>query len=215
MTHSSSRATLAYYLNAKETVIASGFADEIDHLDLLRTRDLTEEHLMAEAAWVVLCSGFRASVVTAKFAAVSAAFFGWRSASEIVARADECVAKALLEFGNYRKIRALVGIAERVDRERIGDLQSLPASEMVKFCESLPYVGPVTAYHLTRNLGFDVAKPDRHLVRTAANLGFARVDDLCRAIAIRTGDRIAVVDAVLWRYAVLCQGGLIQPANED
>jgi len=38
---------------------------------------------------------------------------------------------------------------------------------------SFPYIGGVTAFHLAKNLGADLAKPDRHLSRLAAAQGFS------------------------------------------
>src|SRR5204862_28581 len=34
-----------------------------------------------------------------------------------------------------------------------------------------PYIGPVTCWHLAKNVGMDVVKPDRHLVRMAQASG--------------------------------------------
>jgi len=56
---------------------------------------------------------------------------------------------------------------------------------------------------LAKNLGFRVAKPDRHLRRIAGTLGFPSVDALCDSIAAHVGDSQAVVDLVFWRYATL------------
>jgi len=66
----------------------------------------------------------------------------------------------------------------------------------------LPYIGEITSYHLAKNLGADVAKPDRHLVRFAASQGFSDVHTLCSAISQVSGDPLRVVDVVLWRFLV-------------
>jgi hypothetical protein len=64
------------------------------------------------------------------------------------------------------------------------------------------YIGAVTAFHLAKNLGADVAKPDRHLVRLAASQGFPDVHSLCSTIAKETGDPLRIVDIILWRFLV-------------
>ena len=64
-----------------------------------------------------------------------------------------------------------------------------------------PYIGPVTVYHLAKNLGFPVAKPDRHLVRIANVVGRASPAELCDELSLATGDPVQLVDLVLWRYA--------------
>jgi len=68
---------------------------------------------------------------------------------------------------------------------------------------SFDYIGPVTCFHLAKNLGVDVVKHDRHLVRYASYMGFRDATELCEMISRITGDRVAVVDLVLWRFATL------------
>ena len=63
-----------------------------------------------------------------------------------------------------------------------------------------PLIGPITAWHLAKNLGLDVAKPDRHLTRVANALGFGDAFELCSAVATVTGEPKRVVDIVIWRY---------------
>jgi len=72
----------------------------------------------------------------------------------------------------------------------------------IAFLRTLPWIGEVTKYHLARNLGLDVCKPDRHLVRIAQSY-FTTPKELCARLARETGDRVGVVDVVLWRAANL------------
>jgi hypothetical protein len=64
---------------------------------------------------------------------------------------------------------------------------------------TLPYLGKVNRYLLARNLGIDVAKPDRHMVRLAKRFGFDDVQLMCQFIHDKTGDRIGTIDVILWR----------------
>ena len=73
----------------------------------------------------------------------------------------------------------------------------------IEFLQTFQYIGAVTSYHLAKNLGLQIAKPDRHLVRLSDLLGFENVQDLCSVIAKDSGDTIPVVDIVLWRFATL------------
>lgn len=75
--------------------------------------------------------------------------------------------------------------------------------ERVEFLDSLPMIGKITKYHLARNLGMDVAKPDVHLVRLMNRFQFDDVQEMCRFVADITDDRIGTVDVVLWRAANL------------
>ena len=80
--------------------------------------------------------------------------------------------------------------------------------EKLEYLGTLPWIGPITKYHLARNIGIDVAKPDRHLVRIASHFGYSDVQKMCKDISEQTGDRIGVVDIVLWR-AMNMSGELI------
>lgn len=73
----------------------------------------------------------------------------------------------------------------------------------IPYLQTYDFIGPVTAYHLAKNLGLDVAKEDRHLARMAGALGFQCGTDLCEAIADHLHETVRVVDVVLWRFATL------------
>ena len=74
------------------------------------------------------------------------------------------------------------------------------ANDKFEYLESLPMMGPITKYHLARNMGIDCAKPDRHLQRLADRFGYSNVQTMCREIANESGYRIGTVDLILWRY---------------
>jgi len=48
---------------------------------------------------------------------------------------------------------------------------SISVAEGVWFLQQLPFIGPVTAFHLAKNLGIEAVKPDRHLCRLSKLLG--------------------------------------------
>lgn len=71
----------------------------------------------------------------------------------------------------------------------------------VDYLETLPWIGPITKFHLARNLGIDCAKPDRHLVRLALLFGYkGNVAEMCDYLAKEFGMRVGTVDLILWRY---------------
>ncbi|MCA0012882.1 hypothetical protein LB561_09965 [Mesorhizobium sp. B292B1B] len=74
---------------------------------------------------------------------------------------------------------------------------------VIEFCETLPHVGGITKYHLAKNLGVDVAKPDVLLERVAARSG-ETVQELCSRLSNRSGDSVSKVDYVIWKA---CQQG--------
>jgi len=191
------------YLTARERVVADGFAAEIDWQDGQCLERVSESEFLREAAWVILSAGMRETVVRGRFGAISKAFLDWRSAVAIAECRPQCVQRALDAFRHPGKIEAIGSMATLVaevgfdayrDRLRVDGLNEL---------QRLPFIGPVTRFHLAKNLGLDVVKPDRHLVRMASAAGFAGADNMCRVVAEVTGDRLATIDIVLWRFATL------------
>jgi hypothetical protein len=191
------------YLTAKRHVIDSGFAAEIDWQAEKDFERITESELLQEAAWVVLSSGFRESVVRKKFPGISAAFLNWSDANEIIRWLDRCKKAALRVFGHRRKIDAIANIVSRVAEDRFPKIKERIRHEGIAFIQEWPFMGAVTSLHLAKNLGLAVVKPDRHLMRVASTAGYPTPDQMCRTIAKVVGESLAVVDLVIWRYATI------------
>jgi hypothetical protein len=191
------------YMTAKERVIEAGFADEIDWQEEVTFDDFDEPTFLRESAWVVLSVGFREAVVRRRFSQVSRAFFHWSSAELILTKRETCRSDALVAFGNRQKIDAILGIVERVAAEGIDAIRKEIGSRGIEFIRELPFMGPVAACHLAKNLGVVLVKPDRHLSRMAAKTGYESAERMCRMIAEVVGDSLPVVDIVIWRYATI------------
>jgi hypothetical protein len=82
------------YLLAKLAIVEAGFEGELAWQERQRVETVDERLFLAEAAWVVLSSGMRESVVRKVFPAVEAAFQGWVSAAWIVKHSVECRSQA-------------------------------------------------------------------------------------------------------------------------
>lgn len=184
-------------------MVDAGFGHEIDWQDTREFRCLGESDFLREAAWVVLSSGMADSVVRRVFPRVSDAFLNWRSATDISAQCECCIDRARTAFRNDRKLRAVANIADAIAAYGFETFKAELEAGGPTVLQSLDFIGPVTCFHLAKNIGMDVVKPDRHLLRAAEA---ARVDDpteLCSAIAVLTGDRLATIDLVFWRYGTL------------
>jgi hypothetical protein len=199
-------ACVDFYLFAKSIVLGEGFGHEVSWQDGRHFGEVTETVFLGEAAWVVLSSGMRETVVRNKFTSLSAAFNNWASARDILEHTGLYRRNAFRVFGHARKIDSIIQIATEVDRRGFECFKEKILEEGVSFLQSLPYIGPATSYHLAKNLGLDVVKPDRHLLRIAALLGYDNPADFCKAISTSVGDRVSVVDVVVWRYATLNPG---------
>lgn len=197
------RSVVTAYVHARERVIRSGFLREIQWQNDKSLSSTTESYFLEQFAWVVLSSGMREAVVQAKFPGVQLAFRGFRSANDIIENHLSYSSNALLHFGHIPKINAIVAAAAHIKRHGFSyvlkELDQLGPSSL----EKLPFMGPATSLHFAKNLGMDVAKPDRHLLRIASLVGYCDVQKLCSDIACYVGDRVAVVDLVFWRYATL------------
>lgn len=183
--------------------VSADFGFEREWQKRILQRAFSEEQFLREAAWVILCSGFSESVVRRRFDAISLCFCDWISANYIVNRAERCRSTAMAVFGSTRKISAILQMCCYVREHGFDTLSGRIREDPLRELQRLPFIGPVTSYHLAKNLGFDVAKPDRHLIRLASQHGFASVEALCTAVGCQVGEPASVVDIVLWRYCTI------------
>ncbi len=197
------RELASLYLTVKQKLVELGYSYEIDWQDSLNFRQLAESDFIRESAWVILSSGMREVVVKKKFPDISRAFFQWESARKIAVHRNECLNKALRVFNNRRKMDAIICIALHVSEKGFRVVKKSIQDEGSSYVMHFPYMGPVTSYHLLKNIGVQVAKPDRHLTRIANLLGYRSPHRMCLEIAETIGEKITVVDLVLWRYATL------------
>lgn len=174
--------TIGHYLSLREQLIALGYGHEIEWAqNVPPVSDPLD--FWSNYAWVVLNSGMKNQVAQGIWNRVRPAVRAGQSASSV--------------FGHAGKAAGI----DRVYAERKQLLQAyLQSTDKIAFIRGLPWIGPITCWHLAKNYGFDCAKPDRHLVRIAGAEG---VTELCQRLAAGSADRVATVDMVLWRAANL------------
>jgi hypothetical protein len=191
------------YMTAKKAILECGYAFEIDWQDSLVFDRMTESDFLREAAWVVLSSGMSEFVIRRKFPQISAAFLYWKSASQIAQSGSECSEAALRHFKHFKKIESILKIALHVHEKGFEVVYECIKQGGVSYLSQFPYMGPATSRHLAKNIGLQVAKPDRHLNRISEQVGYGTAEEMCADISRIVGDKIPVVDLVLWRYATL------------
>lgn len=172
------------YLELRERLWDEGYSDEYwwaEHVQLCEDADL----FWAEYTWVVLSASLRNQVVQKVWPRIQRAV---HTGSPIEA-----------EFAHKGKAVAIQ--SAYLCRGQLLD-KFHRAEDRLSFLESLAYIGPITKFHLARNLGLDFAKPDRHL-RRIADVYSLTPHELCSKLAQMTGERIGTVDVVLWRAANL------------
>ncbi len=193
------------YLNAKRVVFAAGFGQEVVWQRTVSLKSLTEIQFLSEVAWVILSAGMKEAIVRKKFPDISRAFFFWESAQKIRKCAKDCFRTSIKTFNHPKKINAIIDVARRTDAVGFDQLRVEIVNAPLETLQQFPFIGPVTVFHLAKNIGVPVAKPDRHLKRLACACGFTDVQDFCHVIANQVGDGIPEIDIVLWRFATLLE----------
>jgi hypothetical protein len=174
-------------------VVAAGYGGDIEWSEnILPPAD--PDDFAREAIFVICNSGMRFTVAQGIFDRCMIALETGKSATTA--------------FGHPGKSVAIDWIWEH--RERLlREYQEAP--DKLEFCHSLPWIGGITKYHLAKNFGADVAKPDVHLQRLADAEGCS-AQELCDRLAGETGLRAATIDVVLWRA---CAIGLVNSRTPE
>ena len=81
--------------------------------------------------------------------------------------------------------------------------------ELIKYLDGLPFVGPVLASYIAKNMGVGAIKPDIFMIRLAKHLGYgcdkSGVDTMAGVFQKICGEKINVIDTVLWNWAKVPQ----------
>ncbi|WP_321326415.1 hypothetical protein [Thiomicrorhabdus sp.] len=194
---------LELFQTAQNTVLKSGYGWEIEWQRELKFTSFSEQDFIRETAWVILCSGFRESTVRKYFDYISLCFCDWESAEEIFEHQQSCVLTASSAFKNKKKLNAIIKVAETIRDEGFLEFKKTVKENPIQKLQELPFIGPITSWHLAKNLGLNVAKNDRHLARMAFNWGYSDAHEFCSDISELTGEPASVVDVILWRFAAI------------
>ena len=175
-------ATMLYRV-IRKALVQQGYEDDIRWAQTVKP-PASADDLAREAIWVILNSGMKNQVAEGIAKKLWPVLDAGGSAHDV--------------FGHKGKSDAIDHIwANR--KKLLAEFRELSeAEEIVEWCERLPWVGPITKWHLAKNLGVDCAKPDRHLQRLA-DLAGTDPALLCETLAKTSGDRVATVDYVIWR----------------
>ena len=199
---------VAAYRRVKDVVLRAGFGEEVSWQASIDFSNISESDFLREHAWVTLSAGMKERVIRNLFHPISSSFYYWESAKIIVENESHCRNSALRHFNNIHKINAIIVTAKDISSKGFTLFKAGIHLDPLNMLQSLPYIGPVTCYHLAKNIGLQVAKPDRHLTRLARSVGYGDVQWFCKDISSQTGDSIPVLDIVLWRFASITPGYL-------
>lgn len=172
------------------------FKESMDWQRNIRFEDIDATKFFFEYVWVVLASGFKVAIARKYFDAFFESGNG---------RPEDCDISKL--YNNKRKKEAIRKM-QRSYVQRFAKLKYYDSfkdehardSSRFLYISCLPFIGPVTKYHLAKNLGLDFAKPDVHLTRLCNIFCFKDAQALCEEISEETKERVSVIDLVLWFY---------------
>lgn len=185
----------------KEVVRLEGYGNELSWQESIDFESMDEGSFLKELAWVILSSGMKEQTIRSVFKKLTPIFQYWVSATSINEKREECYIEALRIYNHRGKISAILHSAKIIHDSGFYRIKQGVQSSPFEVLRQFPYIGPVTVYHLAKNIGLQVAKPDRHLVRIAHSDGYDDVQVFCQHISSIYGDSIPVVDIVFWRFA--------------
>lgn len=179
----------AIYQIALSDVVANGYHEEINWVQSIPSmNEIDPETFFREYAWCVLNAGMKEQIARK----IYNNFLDSGKNPEVIGHLGK---RDAIKKGILLHVKWLSDLKKRAN----------PKSQ-IDFLESLPWIGPITKYHLARNIGIDCVKPDRHLVKLAKNLGYRSPLDLCEEIQQVMPDpkqKLGFIDLVLWRYCNL------------
>lgn len=178
-----------------------------NQISQVHLEEVTDEKFLQEYTYVVYCSGYKQKIVE-KYWGKLWIIYMFFNPKWIAANKEDIRKRAARQIANTKKIGAILDTATKIAsmdeqgwksfKDKIKEEDSFAA------LQELPFIGPITKYHLARNLGFNVIKPDVHLQRMADHFGINPFE-MCRKLSEKseqlTGRHYPVhtVDTILWR----------------
>jgi len=199
-----------FYRRALDWTQAHSSIEDWAHPDPARLERLNSRAFVDGYCWVIYVSGFRVAVVRPHWPAMRSAYKRFDLAELARTRVTKSLLQAL-PIKSERKARGFLEGCRIVadwgwpqyragliwERKRRGD------EAVMAILEELPYIGSVTKYHLGMRIGLDIAKPDRHVTRTAERFG-GEVDEMVDYLTRRFDHSRRYVDGVIFEY---CRAG--------
>lgn len=184
------------YTQLKAYLFDNGYDEEINWCENVKA-PTTPEDFASEYIFVVCNSGMKAQIARKIYQKIINNFPG--SASDVFNHKGKCDA---IDYVCINRIKLFNDLKLLLDSSNNNDV--------LAWLKSLPWIGDITKYHLAKNYGLDVAKPDRWLMRVAEKANKS-VDKLCEELGLITGDRVATVDYVIWRG---CNIGIVDTSGD-
>lgn len=193
------------------------FAD-VQRAERLDSSQVTASDFLREYAWAVLGARRRYEVLARRWPAIEEAFCYW-DVGRVVEESASVRAVALRALNSPRKVDGVLEVARWLDKGSwttiraeflrlvTTDLQgnALVTGDLLKWLDQLPWVGRTLAAYIAKNLGVGGIKDDVWMLRLAGWLDYsANTAGVCRMASdmqIHSGQKINIIDTVLWNWA--------------
>jgi len=160
-------------------------------------KNLRSKRFLSEYCWVIYASGFKVSTIEAIFPDLKTAFKDFELEELAKMKSTKPV---LAIFNNERKASSFLDGSKVIAKEGFSAFKKRLKNTGIDMLEELPGIGPITKFHLAKNIGLaDEAKPDVWLVR-AADACSSTVEELVAFLSEKYAMSRHVVDVILWRY---------------
>ena len=193
---------------------------------------LNERRFFTEVCWIGYSSGFRYDIVRKYWPKIREALYDFdvhRVAADVIeirdaeericevsgfrnrSKASWCVvnAKRITDLEeDWKGIGGIKGFFEKLARDSlVNQVRSAPTTVQEL---GLKGIGETTIFHLMKNVGVDVFKPDIHIRRLLARMGLvssetAPIEQVCRAMTFlseASGYRVTQIDTILFAYGM-------------
>lgn len=184
------------FLHVVHALCEAGWRDDIEWSENAGPPESPED-FAEEAVFVICNSGMKNTVARGIYDRILPVLRRGGRAFEAFKHPGK--AKAIDWIWENRAYLHQTYMEQATDEERLKDLAALP------------WIGGITKFHLAKNFGVDVAKPDVHLQRLADHYG-ETVQGLCERLAEASGYKARTVDLLLWRA---CATGMIDSRSGE
>ena len=181
---------LSTFLQVVHALCAAGFRGDIEWSEDAGP-PASPEDFAEEAIFVICNSGMKNTVARRIYDRILPELRAGRPAGGV--------------FGHRMKARAIDLIWENRRQAFDEYMAQQTDAARIEYLGALRHIGPITKFHLAKNFGINVAKPDVHLQRLADHCG-ETVQGLCARLAEESRYKARTVDVLLWRA---CAIGLI------
>lgn len=194
------KATAIRMFEAAKAYCEAEHQDEVDWANSINPetfKNLKSKRFLSEYCWVVYVSGFKVSIIDEIFPSLRTAFKEFELEELAKMRSLKPV---LAIFGNESKANSFLEGSKIIAEYGFSAFKKRLKDEGMDMLEELPGIGPITKFHLAKDIGLaDEAKPDVWLVR-AADACSSTVQELVVFLSDKYGMSRHVVDVILWRY---------------